>query len=523
MKNKLIGFGLAVLVILVIAAGSGIFYVGQFAGWDYNDTGITNSAGQTIDQRATAAAQGVVTNLINTNTVYQSGLLTNYAGSFYFLNAPGTTNVGVTGEVYTVTSLISGLSAWTNSNGGGMCLVSNYYNNGSSNCWAFESNTVVYYYSKALNSAGYPEGSGNSTWTALNGTGTKPSIQWYRIYTNIYNPQTASFSKYPLMLTNLNQDVHVETNGTDSQGVPGLYPFLTLQGALASMGTNYAGTIFMGQGYFPASLNNPGFNPAPSLSIGQSVVGKGINVTVVGDFITNNVDETAQATGDQYIYPTGSNSIENMTILSVIEGGTVSAGTFITNLNHDKDVVIGNTNAVDCFFGVVGTAPQMMNVTMNNVHGITAWDFDQGVLSGTYDNVVVDCVYNGLTNNNAGGHGMLVGSLSGSQGGYRLVRGGTFNVSGFSSNATPLISYVYNNACLDVINTNNQIILQGPNFNHWNNGLGGTNDYAIYNASGCTNITGWFYDNGILTYVNGTNFTQVKTNGITNFSALDLP
>ena len=64
MKNKLIGFGLAVLVILVIAAGSGIFYVGQFAGWDYNDTGITNSAGQTIDQRATTA---VTNSLIGAN------------------------------------------------------------------------------------------------------------------------------------------------------------------------------------------------------------------------------------------------------------------------------------------------------------------------------------------------------------------------------------------------------------------------------------------------------------------------
>jgi hypothetical protein len=356
----------------------------------------------------------------------------------------------------------------------------------------------------------------------LNGTGTKPSIQWYRIYTNLFNPQLAIVPRYPLLATNISQDVKVETWGSDLLGVPGLYPYYTLQGALASMGTSYTGTIFMGQGYFPAALLQTNFNQGPSLSSGQAVVGKGVGVTVIGDLVTNNLNENAQAISDQYVYLNDSNTLENMTILSIVEGGTAKNTIFITNLLV-KDVLIGNTNAVDCFFGVVGTAPQIMNASIVNVHAISCWDWDQGILSGTYDQVVVDCVYNGLTNNNAGGHGMLVGSLSGSLGGYRLVRGGTYNVSGFSANTTPFTSYVYNNACLDVINTNNQIILQGPNFNHSNNGAGGTNDYAIYNASGCTNINGWFFDNGILTYVHGTNFTEVTTNGITNFSALDLP
>ena len=62
MKNKLIGFSLALLVILLIAAGVGTLYIGQFQGLDVGNVGITNTAGLTIDQRATTQAQNVVSN-----------------------------------------------------------------------------------------------------------------------------------------------------------------------------------------------------------------------------------------------------------------------------------------------------------------------------------------------------------------------------------------------------------------------------------------------------------------------------
>ena len=79
----------------------------------------------------------------------------------------------------------------------------------------------------------------------------------------------------------------------------------------------------------------------------------------------------------------------------------------------------------------------MQNIYLKNVHGYTAWDFDNEVLSGTYEDCYVTVANNGNTSNVLGGHAIIVG-YSGAPATdtnyyYKVIRGGIYNVSGFNT------------------------------------------------------------------------------------------
>ena len=161
--------------------------------------------------RPSASAGTVQT--FTTNTVYQSGTFTNYTGPVQLLNTPGAATLGSPGTNFSpVGTMVSGLVTWSNT-GTPWCVVSNLYNNGTSNCWAVVSNADVYYFSKALDVTLHPVGTPLGTWNSLLGSVAKPSINWYVNSTNNFNPQTVLVGSYPIVLSNSVRVIQVETWG----------------------------------------------------------------------------------------------------------------------------------------------------------------------------------------------------------------------------------------------------------------------------------------------------------------------
>lgn len=444
-----------------------------------------NGSGALVGTGITAASV-VTTNLLTTNTVYQLGYFTNYAGNIFVTNTFSSLTNAVAGT-YVPVSPIGTLAAWSNIVSGTL-LVSNIYYNGSSNCWAFTNSGVIYFYSKAVNAAGYPDGSANTTWTTLSGGTVRPVASWFKFYTNIYNPQTVTRALNPFLLTNYNQEIRVELWGNDTTGLPGVSPFATWEGAVNA---GYSNSIYIGEGTFIEDSRNPFYSSTSlQLASGCNLIGKGDGITILAIYGNTNTS----------IFVTTSNIIKDLTCETITWRGTIPPKNITV-----RNVTIGATNLIDnFFFSGNGT-----NINLYNVHAINCWDFDQGINSGYYNNVVVDCVYMGIPGNTAGGHGILCqGNCD------KTINGGIYNVSGFSAN-TNVLTAEYNNACLMINGPNNRVVLNGPAFNHWDNG---TNEYAIWNYTGNTNVTGYCFDNGVLTYVNGTNYTQFRSTGITNFS-----
>ena len=132
-----------------------------------------------------------------------------------------------------------------------------------------------------------------------------------------------------------------------------------------------------------------------------------------------------------------------------------------------ENITWADTNLQLCFLPSTS-----IQVNMKNVHGVCAQAFDELVGYGLYDNVTVDCVFNGITNNVNGGQDIQCNGNC-----VKTIRGGTYTVSGFDAN-TNAITASYATACLWMTGSNS-VTLQGPRFYHY-----GTNSYAIYNYLG---------------------------------------
>jgi hypothetical protein len=286
-------------------------------------------------------------------------------------------------------------------------------------------------------------------------------------------------SSFPLLTADGNTQARVETYGSDVTGRIGftpVMPFASIDGVTRYLTNNTGkptnnGVILLGAGHFPPAT-------IPLLS-GQSVVGMGRGASIInGGLRVQN-----------------SNRLENLTVSRPISNPVYDTG--CTNLTL-IDVDIGTpdpTNVIDGVYSTRAYLDGVYDLTAVRCHFASSWDLTEGIVTGTFYDCQLDTV-GGPLNSGSGLHPLTVADNC-----FFIVHGGEVN----AINGPPIsvTGGLPANACVWVVATSANVRLFGPRLNHH-----GTNsvDYAIYNLYGNTNVIGWYWDNGVLMYVNGTNY-----------------
>jgi hypothetical protein len=433
-----------------------------------NQQGLT--LGGTFNGRLSGDGTGL-TNVLGMNiSVNQSPVAwTNY--SRFRLSGFGDTNAN---GVYDFAGLLNGNVYFSN---GQFLLVSNLAGGGSR--WGITNNGLVAYLSPRTNTAGYPSA---GTWLVNSGRSPGGTMEFDTTLTN-GNGFVSVNSTVPVLVTDGNTEARVETYGSDITGrigVTPVMPFASLDGVTVFLTNNLGwptndGFIRVGPGRFAGAT-------LPILS-GQSVIGAGPGITTIdGQFRSIRVQN--------------SNMLQNLSLTYPINNTAYDIGcTNLTLINVD----IGTRNplaVIDGLFSTRGYLDGFYDVTARGCHFASSWDLTQGVVTGTFYDCQMD-TFGGPANNGSGLHPYTVQWENCSY----VIRGGEASVS--DGPAITISNGLPANACVWVVATNANVRLFGPQLNH--HGTNGV-DYAIYNLYENTNIIGWYFDNGVLTYVDGTNY-----------------
>jgi hypothetical protein len=363
-------------------------------------------------------------------------------------------------------------------------LVSNLLSHGR---WGVTNNGVLYYSLGRTNANGYPIPGICVTVSGIPPAGT------FNFVTGLTNGNgfVEVNSSVPVLYQDGNSEARVESSGSDVTGRIGfapVMPFASIDGVTRYLTNNLGdptnnGVILIGAGSFPPAT-------IPLLS-GQSIIGLGKGVSII-QTIAPSPGVFAKS-----LYLGLSNMlIENVTLNGPINNHSYGVG--CTNLTLiDVDVgTLDQANVQDGIFSERGNLDGVYNLTAERCHFASTWDITASVVTGTFYDCRMDTV-GGPLNNGSGLHPYTVG-LDNS---FYIIHGGEANVINGPAIATS--GGLPANACVWITATNANVRLFGPRLNHY-----GTNgvDYAIYNLYGNTNIIGWYFDNGVLTYVNGTNY-----------------
>lgn len=357
-------------------------------------------------------------------------------------------------------------------------VISNGYSQGGKGAlfWDLTNNSgSAVYISRNTSSGGPPDG----IWT--NGSGTTgsapyPFLTWYKELAYLTNPVVALFSSNSIMdIKQGTNRVFVTDYGSDATGRKGLAPYRTLGAAITNNLDTYGQAIEVGSGDF--SLFS-----GMQMTNGQSIRGSGWGVTRITS-ITPGISNVIQDT-----------SFGIIQTLGLLNGGVATSNILIRN------VTIGNPplthDALFCF------GPLDYNWTLDNCELVGDWD----LVVGTFRNIrFYNCRFTLSPGDYRGAspglHGTTVAAATNS---YYFYGGeiNMLNAYAPTNGATP------SSACIwfdpNTTASNASVRIYGTKLNHFN--TNGITDYAIFNTCNATNIKGWYWDNGILTYVLGTNY-----------------
>jgi hypothetical protein len=285
-----------------------------------------------------------------------------------------------------------------------------------------------------------------------------------------------------------------------------------------------AGTFSSANGQFLIDLF--GNVTAPSFS------GTGTNLTGLNptNMVSGSLPATVTNTGPvlpAQIYGAVSNAVTATTASNVINlpasfGSTVTNGNLV--IVGQTNLVISNLKATQINFSSaadnltldhvqVGSFPQIDCVTFNGskytvVNDSTfagCWDVDAGLTGPSVwnnDTIILSDV--SAPNYSAGMHAHMISATNSTL----TLNGGSVDMtSGVSSNFFTANGANVVNALIEIptgFSTNFVGRIYGTAFNH-TQAAGSVPIQAIYNPDGATNIFGWYFDNGVLTFLNGTN------------------
>lgn len=374
---------------------------------------------------------------------------------------------------YTFTGLTDGKKYFSN----GQYILGSSLSGGGQR-WGLTSNGLVYYLSPRTNAYGYPA---SGTWVVVSGTPPGGTLDFVTTITN-GNGFVAVNASFPVVNSDGNTAARVETYGSDITGRIGftpVMPFASIDGVTVYLTSNPGsqsnnGVISVGAGLFRRST-------VPLLS-GQSIVGLGRGVSVISGPVPS-------------LHVQNSNLLENLTFAYPVWNQAYGRG--CTNLTLiDVDIGTPNaTNVIDALFSTRGYLDGMYGVTAERCHFASSWDLTEGVVTGTFYDCRMDTI-GGPFNYGSGLHPYTIQW----ENSFYIIHGGEANaINGPATTPGGLPA----NACVWIVATNANVRLFGPRLNHY-----GTNgiDYAVYNLYGNTNVIGWYWDNGVLMYVNGTNY-----------------
>lgn len=208
-----------------------------------------------------------------------------------------------------------------------------------------------------------------------------------------------------------------------------------------------------------------------------TLIGNGINNTFITNILSIGKDTTLKNASFYQVKP------------------LAFGGQPIKNLIFD-DITVGITNGIDCILLSFG-AP-VTNAIVRNSTFIGYWDVDRNLINATWDGniITLDDTYAANTSKGMRAHSPYAS-------GYLTLIGGVVNMN--SVTASTFFTVGNTNAFIFLDSNNPEVIrIYGTVFNH-SQAVGANPILTIYNPYGNTNIFGWYWDNGILTFVNGTN------------------
>jgi hypothetical protein len=221
-----------------------------------------------------------------------------------------------------------------------------------------------------------------------------------------------------------------------------------------------------------------------------AVIGEGIGITTISN--------TLQSYNDlEYPIVAGANnSFSNFKLLCFISAGSSALDNLTLN-----NVSVGIFTNEDCVFSVGGTGAT--NLTLNNSVFFSSWDVDAGVRSSVWNNDQISLI----DDSNTSSEGMHAHAID-YENTSLIINGGIVTMT-----STNTIGYYspsdYGNGMV-WCSTNNSftnimVRIYGTTFNHYT--AAGANPIYPFSHIG-TNVFGWYWDNNVLTYVNGTNVYQ---------------
>jgi hypothetical protein len=278
-------------------------------------------------------------------------------------------------------------------------------------------------------------------------------------------------------LTNfgLSHMLYVDKNGNNSSAVRGDFTHSWVTSAALFVATN-GDCVRFGKGSF--SL------PSTVLSNGVSVKGLGVNLSVLTGVLEVN----------------SSNQIEGLTFSDYIHSTNAFNGLTL------EGVQVGTLSTIDCILSsVIGGGT---NVTVNNSTFFSYWDIGAGIGGGTWNNDQIIMSDAAAPNYSAGMHAYYISGDNSTL----IINGGIVNMTATVASNYFILGTNHNDGFI-VYNytqtppTNASVRIYGTVFNH-SAAAGSRPINAIVNPNRQTNIFGWYWDNSVLTFVNGTNIYQ---------------
>lgn len=418
-----------------------------------NGSGLTNALG------------------ISTNINFQFGPVTNF--NVFQVTTAGTFTVQ---GIYTNAGLLNGQCSWTNMTNPAVLFVSNTISTGTGGYGFTNTAGITYYRATALGPDGYP-----STWAIVSGSSPRPNNNSQVLFETggafVYNPFIQLDSSAPFMLApnQSNTTFWVEKWGNDAFGRPGLWPFATYNGAIRANSSNFP--IRIGVGSFIPPL---AASARAALKDGMAMIGVASPVSKLID--TNLFSGINSPTA--FLAVTNNTYIKSMTIEGILSTSFPSVN--VTNLTIE-DCDLGHSNSIDCLY--FGSPGAVYNLQCTRVNFKSSWDTSVSIASGTWLNCnwVIDG--NGGTNK-VGLHGLNVGGLTFTHTPNLTIKGGYMLLTNPPS---PLVADgTYTNAAFYILGSNSTVRVEGLSITR-----PAANTTVFFNYVGSTNISGWYWDNGV--------------------------
>jgi hypothetical protein len=392
-----------------------------------------------------AFAPGVLTVTLSSNLVFARD------STEFVLNGCADTNAN---GVYVLSNAASIGLIYTNSANTAYYVVSNQFHSGPQRSWVLTNDSVGAIARSENVSTAPRQPSDGTQWTQI--LSTNAPTFWWHSTASYTNPVTTYFPFGYVLV-----DPAASTNGSKGP----LNAFTNIDRAIAFAATNDSVLGVTVSNNFPLNIRlTAGLHPQGSIPItpGMSLTGEGRGVSIINN--------------GGVLFSGMSNYVADFKCNILQCSGTANVSNSVV-----ENMEIGTSLADDALFFLNVTC---YGITVRNSHLITRWDATQGINIGTFINVGIDG-FGGTKTSSSGLHGY---NVTHEDCNYTIV-GGYVNLSGLNTNLNnPFNGSPPTNACIWITGTNATVNLYGPTLIH------DTNNLAIYNFVGATNVNGWFHD-----------------------------